>query len=289
MSEEEHERLVNRARWILNAALASAKTNSGRTRIEEMNLHLYGYAEPGYPEDAIAVTGNWNDITRRDENGTLVRVDDTPGRVCSALDESGIEIEWSDQWAICGDCSKLVRTSADSYFWQPSSVLIEGSRYCIECLDEEAYLEHLEGKGSRGNSLSIDPSDHSYQLIQDGFQSGMMGGQSASPELIQELLDKAGFQRFILQLESTGQFDMNFSVWLHDEEADEEDGMGLIRAKRVLERGETDGPDPAEAMKRGLKQAGRQADEMRRAGATGTIVSTITPEGVTSREVEMGD
>lgn len=289
MIDEEREQRIVRARWILAAAINSAKTDAGRTQIQDMDLRVHGYAESGYPEDAIVVTGNWNDITRWDDDGGLAVLDNTPSRVARALEGVGVEIEWSDMWDTCEDCSKLIRTTGDSCFWQPSYAMQGGYKICIDCLNFEDYLESVEGPYSNGNSIELDPSEYGYQLIQDDFENGICGGQRADPQRIIKLLSDAGFHRFLLQLDQVQQFDMSFSVWLHDEEADEEDGMGLIRAKRILERGNTDGPDPAEIMKRGLEQASRQADEMRRAGATGTITSTITPDGVTSREVKWGE
>jgi len=54
----------------------------------------------------------------------------------------------------------------------------------------------------------------------------------------------------LFNLDDTGQFDIAFSVWMHNSERDK-----LEIAKRAIEDGNTDGVDPAEVMKNALKNA----------------------------------
>ena len=157
----------------------------------------------------------------------------------------------------------------------------------MECVDQESHLFSLEGDCSKTNSI-FDLDDSEYVLLEE-YERGMHRGQDSDPQLIGNLLTIAGFERWIFNLDSVGQFDAQFSVWLHKEEAEREDGMGLIEAKRALERGKTDGPSVSEAMERGLKQASRQEAELRAQGATGLISSSITPDGATTREVSEED
>lgn len=60
-----------------------------------------------------------------------------------------------------------------------------------------------------------------------------------------------GCRRFVFNLDSSGQFDVRFSVWLHEEEADKFDA-----AVRALQTTPTRlDLDPAEGMRRALENA----------------------------------
>ena len=139
----------NKARdaYRLLAAAQNCATSKGRDALEEVQIHTDGYAEPGYRGDVVA-TGNWNTISKWDEAAhKFVDIDDMPARLGHALEKIGVEIEWSDEWSTCDKCNKLVRTSANSYSWQPSFTFDDGGITCCGCLkeDPEAYLESLEG------------------------------------------------------------------------------------------------------------------------------------------------
>jgi len=278
--------------WAIDAALEVCADHwMAKSRLENLrsNYCTVGYAEPGCtdPEGGVIVLGNWNDVTEW-RDGELHRIDQTMRQVVRIFEALGFEIEWEDCWIACDDCCKLVRTEPDSYGWTPSFVRDDcGHTVCIDCLEEDAssYFEELEESG-KGNSISrLHPSDHGYVEVMGDFESGWHRGQDASPEKISNLLNDAGFERIIINLDSKGQFDIRFSVWMHEEEANADGGMGLIRAKRVLETGETDGPSNADALEAALRESSRQADELRKSGATGIVYSKVSPEGVTTREV----
>ncbi len=157
---------------------------------------------------------------------------------------------------------------------------------CLECTDVEEHFLSLEGESDEINQIEqFDPSENGYYLIGDDFEHGFYPGQDADPQLIAKLLRGSGFGRFIFNLDSKGQFDIDFSVWLHHDEAGGELGDGLIRAKRVLETGKTDGPSVSGAMERGLQQASQQASELRAEGADGLIYSSVSMDGVETRVV----
>jgi hypothetical protein len=82
---------------------------------------------------------------------------------------------------------------------------------------------------------------------------------------------------------------MRFSVWLHEGEAEGEDGLGLIKAKRALENGGTDGPSISEAMERGLKEVSKISDEIRSKDEAGVIVSKVSLEGASVKVVSQED
>ena len=277
--------------WLISIARAYAGTWQGRSCVDDINFVTSGYKEPGYtdPESGIIVTGNWNKVTEYDEQTrTLRTTDDVMSRLVKIFEALDVEIEWGDEWTECSQCYGIIRTSPDSYCWSPSYVVDDCEIICTECLRENAeeHFESLEGDSARINTIDLDPDDHGYVLIEDDFQHGFHRGQDASPQLIGQLLSKAGFERFLFNLDSKGQFDMSFSVWLHEDEAA---GEGLALAKRVLEQGNTDGPSVAAAMERRLREASLQADEALQATSGGIVYQNVTPDSVETKIISQED
>lgn len=277
----ENEKRIN---WAISAAAKSAVTIVGENRVNNVSVH-YGCVEPGYDgSESIWVLGDWNDVYEWDGASRVSRsTDSVMSRLRSVLEKMGAETDWEDEWSACSECQKLFRTSPDSYGWQPSFVDIDDERICTECAKGEEIFEKLEGDSSRCNSnAAFDPENYGYVKL-DEFERGFHRGQDADPRLIGEILHKAGFRRYVFNIDSVGQFDTKFSVWLHEEEAEREDGMGLIEAKYALENGTVDGPSVSEGMERALREATAQADKLDR--GSGVIVSTITPDGAKTRVV----
>lgn len=287
----EENNIFRRVEWVIAAALASTKNQQTRDRIEDIRCHSNGYAEPGYidPESGVVACGNWNNISEWDKDlHRSVTIDGTVGRLAAVLEKLGCELEWSDEWADCSECGKLIRTSPDSYSWTPSYIAQDCEVYCTDCADGKAYLEEMEGDPG-SISQNFYPGDYGYVLIQDDFEHGFHRGQDADPKLIGNLMSDAGFSRWVFYLDGKGQFDVKFSLWLHEEEAANDDGNGIILAKRVIERGNTDGPSVAEAMSRGLQEAAVQHDRIRNTGEDGIIVSHVSMGGASSRVISNED
>lgn len=121
--------VIRKARRILDAAM-NTKSDQIFYRLEEVQLHTSGYAEPGYddPDSGLIATGNWNPTWRG-----LEPDDQTMPRVARLLEKLGIELEWCDEWTFCTKCHKLVRTEANSYDWTPSYYELDGEIVCEEC------------------------------------------------------------------------------------------------------------------------------------------------------------
>lgn len=217
------------------------------------NVYFYdGYAEPGYsdPDRGIIALGNWNSVTVWVKSKhQFMEVDNTMVWFGKALGKLGVECEWCDEWTPCNNCGKLFRTSPDSYCWQPAYVELGGDLVCHECVDPEEYLATIEGNHRKCNQVnSIDPEDHGYVCLRDDFEHGFHRGQDASPELIAKILEEVGIHRYLFQIDSTGQFDVDFSVWAHQEEE-----HLFPAARKALETGKTDGPSVSAAAEASLK------------------------------------
>lgn len=129
--------------------------------------------------------------------------------------EPGYDIEWEDEWTTCDGCGKALRTSPNSYSWQPSFIRNGGTGecFCKECLTNDD-LESLEDNPRTAVNLDgIDLSDYGYEEIKCGYESGWHAGQTDDPTKIYNELVKHGHSRLLFQIESVGQFDMSFCVW----------------------------------------------------------------------------
>jgi hypothetical protein len=149
MSNITTERLRTKVRERAQAILTAVQEKADReakaggnwtvaSYLQGIELHYNGYAEPGYtdPECGLIATGNWNEVTSW-FNGERTVVSNLPKRLGDLFERMGIEIEWSDEWASCSDCGKLVRTQPDSYCWKPSFTLGDGELLCRECTPDE--------------------------------------------------------------------------------------------------------------------------------------------------------
>ncbi len=226
--DDKTKRLWQRANRVLEIATAMAERSSLgwqlTGRIEEIQLHSE-YAEPGYGSAVgIIATGNWNTITKwNDETKEHDLISDLPKRVGDIFEKMGIECEWSDEWSECHGCNKLIRTSADSYSWQPSYWVTDSEILCVECVkeDPDAYLEAHEGDADTCISIEdIDPADHGYVKVnEDSYESGWHPGQTDDPQKVAAELTAKGVKRYLFRKDENSQFYSKWSVYVHEDEA----------------------------------------------------------------------
>lgn len=89
-----------------------------------------GYAEPGYEQPRCGVLfADWNKL---------------PRGLDSILERAGYAVEWSDEWTMCYDCGKALRTQPDSFCWTPAYVEQDESILCRECAGDEDEDEDAE-------------------------------------------------------------------------------------------------------------------------------------------------
>lgn len=275
--------IADRARRIIEAGIHVARSRIGRQQIEDMTVHVHGFAEPGYQQADVIVLGNYNGVGRWEEVPMKwVEKDDTPKRVGDLLGRAGVELEWSDEWACCDWCHRLARTKPSSFSWQPSFWEHPLGLFCHTCVkaDPTEYLRFLEGRESSAETLGIDLDEHNYVLVQDGYEHGFHPGQDADPKLVAKALRQQGIARFIFKLDGTGQFDCFFSVYVHSDEIEKLD-------RSQFESVNTDGPSVSDGLSRALADASKKMDEMPDAQikmatcdlGTGTAkVRSVTPQ-----------
>jgi hypothetical protein len=252
--------LLQRVETIIEAGRKSAKTNQGRSQIDCITI-CEAYAEPGYsePQSGIIAFGNWNTVSKWNERRhEFDTIDRAPAIVSERLEKLGVSLEWSDEWTTCECCSKAVRTKPDSYSWQPYYLDDGcGTLICGDCVREDptVYLQSLEGRDDACLTVDVDLEDAGYQRVEEDFEHGLYGGQSADPHKIAAALTEQGISRFLFKLDFNRQFDSGFSLWIHGSEATNLD----LEQFAVAEK---DGPDPAVNLRSALEDASRQMDRL---------------------------
>lgn len=163
------------------------------------------YGETGYsdPETGI-LFADWNDI---------------PNITQEYLESAGYNLEWSDEWLIDHDNDKAYRISPDSYGWQPLT------RYDANCgiltpdsnIDEWIAYAELTDYAQPINILPsfIDLSETDYERVECDYENGFHVGQNDDPKtLAKHFLGLLDVESIVFKIDSTGQFDINFSVWV---------------------------------------------------------------------------
>jgi hypothetical protein len=189
---------------IIKAAKRRTTNREALNRLEDMEW-APAYAEPGYtqPKRGGIYFANWNDIDIYEDGKR--RLDGTMSWLAERLERYGAAIEWSDEWRRCALCGKAVRTSPDSYSWQPSYFMDDDEgEICLECVTEDPapYMEALEGQTGRAWTLDIDPAEHGYRLLEGEFEAGLHPGQDDKPEEIAARLQAQGIERFLFRVEA---------------------------------------------------------------------------------------
>lgn len=217
---------------ILDAAANDAARFSSRLEDQIREIRTHDYVEPGYGPGP-ALLGNWNEprwLERDLSDANKEKASRLWARMQSALEKVGAQLEWDDEWSSCGDCGRIVRTSGDSYSWQPSFAIVNDCELiCHECLqsDPEPLLQDLEGDASRCLTIdSIDPSEHGYhKLNAKPLESGWHPGQTDSPVRVilrlMSIITPSGpieVKRILFQLHENSQFYSRWNVWVHEDE-----------------------------------------------------------------------
>jgi hypothetical protein len=247
------------------AALCARLLDYANRHGHDFNYSDRGYCEPGYtdPDCGIIAFGNWNSRDKCDWSSgkrVVLEEDNTMPRIAEVLEKAGIEIEWEDEWETCSQCGKAFRTSPDSYGWQQHFWFCEDAceYVCADCVNEDPsdYLEYLEGNDRHCMTFDVDLDEHGYVELQSGFEHGLHHGQAADPQKIAAALRSAGSERFIFVLDSTGQFDVHFSVWVHKDELEGFKGVEYFEADKDCDI------SPARACEMALRDASRKMEQL---------------------------
>lgn len=181
------------------------------SELENMNWSRE-YAERGYTQPSKGILfANWN-VFSKDLDGLLERY--------------GYSVEWSDEWSTCADCGKAVRTSEDSYQWQPYYVMMQDCELiCLDCVNWADYLESIEDKASKAVFSACNPAEYGYELVSQPheYENGFHVGQNDKPADILKRLHAQGKRGIVFRIPETSQFYITFETWQRIVEVEEED------------------------------------------------------------------
>jgi hypothetical protein len=195
---------VARDKWA-----AGHQRQPWRAISEIENMGFAGeYAELGYTQPKRGILfANWNYFSHE---------------AWDMLQRMGFECEWSDEWTTCEDCGKAVRTTADSYGWQPSYFMPDDCTIlCRDCCDIPAYLESIEDNPRKAVNDHISPADYGYVKLEGNFENGFHPGQNDNPREIYKRVHAAGYKHLLFCIDSVGQFDIQFSIWTRSDKEGE--------------------------------------------------------------------
>jgi len=188
-------------------------------------LSIYnGVAEPGYyADDTLLICSNWNaEITKK-----MVKF------IEENWDENEVALGWDDEWCYCGNCYKAIRTSPDSYSWEPYYIWIADCELlCLDCAREdiEDILEEY-----LNNSDKAFPSDLIPEIEKIGFtcfseedyceihETGWHRGQDADPKKIEKrIIEVLGNSyEYIFCIQGQSQFYITWSAFVRRKKEDE--------------------------------------------------------------------
>ncbi len=189
------------------------------------------YAEPGYRTDSgVIVFGNWNP-PRWPKNGDepLTRAETLAPRLFDALEGIGADCEWLDEWALCTECYRAVRTEPDSYSWRPSYAWQnECEIVCTDCLlaDMDTSLEPYVNEPTKAvtwcDAAQLvdagwelwEPSDRRGGRYQSGWHEGM---DDKPDEVFAKIRDVLPEVDVVFLLDENSQFYISFSAWTRDD------------------------------------------------------------------------
>lgn len=125
---------------------------------------------------------------------------------------------FDDEHDVCSGCNTVVRTSPDSYGWQPRFHRhSDGDVSCAKCLDAPDYLDAHTNKNRMLNDGLVNPADHGWTKVDVDFENGLHPGQNDDPRAIMKTLQDIGLD--VLFTGERGQFDTRFAPWVRWDEA----------------------------------------------------------------------
>jgi hypothetical protein len=185
---------------------------------------FYGYAPGSGDSDAIVFSANWNTETQyNSETGETILIDNSMARLGELLEKlPKVDLPWSDTTSHCDGCMKAISSNPTHWGWTPAYAVLDGSIMCQGCLQEDP-VELFEfilrnADTALSPSLNINPSEHGYTQLPINYESGMYPYQNDDPGTVGTNLQQIGIERYFFAIEGTGQFDVDWVVWLENDE-----------------------------------------------------------------------
>lgn len=135
-----------------------------------------------------------------------------------------VEFVYADEYTLCSDCYAVIKTSPDSYHWQPDYFVGDGYIVCNKCFNEtedyqKQYIEARLNNPESANQLLTDEQLEEIgfkRLNEESYESGLHEGMNDNPHDILEEINHLYYD-ILFSIDNVSQFDSRFSVWVRKE------------------------------------------------------------------------
>jgi len=171
--------------------------------------------------DTYIICESWDDVNKlADVVRDVLGIEEEKVWVDELL---GVEVVFSDEYTTCSDCYHVIRTSPDSYHWQPDFYVGDGFIVCGECFrDNEDYQEdYLEDKINNPkdavNGLLTEEQIEAlgFERIGREFEDGWYHVNDDPQEIYEKLSES--YNEVLFYINNVEQFRINFIVFVRGE------------------------------------------------------------------------
>jgi hypothetical protein len=139
------------------------------------------------------------------------------------IDLDSVDHGFADEYCqcACGNCDIAVRTTHNSYSWQPGFICTSDGEVLLQHADDadiETYIaERINDPYTAVNCPDLDLTNFGFREIEGDFESGWHPGQTDDPKaILKNLCEKSPDAQYLFRIDNVGQFDTRFSVWVSD-------------------------------------------------------------------------
>ena len=126
---------------------------------------------------------------------------------------------FSDEYAVCDMCGKVIQTSPDSYSWTPDFFADYDGGYmvCGDCVREspEDYLNSIINNPNNANTI-LDRGTlraEGFELVEDDYENGWYDRSDSPEEILKNAREEHPEAEFIFSISAQEQFRTNFELW----------------------------------------------------------------------------
>lgn len=133
---------------------------------------------------------------------------------------TGAVMVYGDEYSTCSDCGKVIRTSPDSYHWQPDFHIGDGYIACNECFNgdsdyQEKYLEErINNPKQAVNGVMSEQQimDLGFEKVDETFEDGWYHVNDDPKEIYDRLSEK--YDDVLFLVNNVEQFRINFVAFV---------------------------------------------------------------------------
>jgi hypothetical protein len=172
---------------------------------------------PSYEDESVTVYSGdlWHLAKRFSGESTDVK---TLNRLYEIMERIGVELRFYDE-TVTDEQGRVHNTKPTCWHWTPTFIVGDGWIMAQDEVEDdlESYADLLVNNDDCADQWDVDFGKLGFRKVGD-YESGFYPGQTDTPENARKALEsKHGPLDIIWCIDSTGQFDMNFSAWIKPE------------------------------------------------------------------------